>query len=221
MLRLALLAAASALAQFAPPAPPADPRVQLIPYDPNQIVPVGVAVGFASVVELGDDERAENIIVGNSAVWQVTANRQGDRVVIKPLPDATPTNLMVMTGKRRYLFMLYPGGGEQSAFVTRFTYPEAIEQQQEPTAVSLYRFQGDRSLFPVVMYNEGERTIVTWSKQTPLPAVFAIKRGSKEQLVNGRMVGDDFVIEGIAARYRFRRGGAEATAIRRVPKRRR
>ncbi|MFC7536514.1 TrbG/VirB9 family P-type conjugative transfer protein [Sphingomonas sp. GCM10030256] len=217
MLRLALLAALTAFTQVAPLPPPADPRVQLVPYDPQQVVPIGVAVGFASMVELGEDERIENIIVGNSAVWQITANRQGDRVVIKPLPEAIPTNMIILTGSRRYLFMLYPGG-EQSAFVTRFSYPEATEQQPDEVVVSHYRFRGDKALFPVAMYNEGQNTVVTWSKQTALPAVFAVQKGSQEQLVNGRMVGDNFIIEGIAPRYKFRRGDAEATATRRVPR---
>jgi type IV secretion system protein VirB9 len=221
MLRLALLIASTVLAQDVPPAPPTDPRVQLIPYDPNQVVSLGVGFGFASVVELGDDERIENIIVGNSATWQVTANREGDRVVVKPLADAVPTNMILVTGSRRYLFMLYPGAGEQSPFVVQFSYAAPAEQQPGEVLVSHYRFRGDRSLFPTVMYNEGENTVVTWSKQTALPAVFALQGGSKEQLVNGRMVGDSFVIEGVAARYRFRRGDDEAIATRRVPKQRR
>jgi type IV secretion system protein VirB9 len=227
MLWLALLAAATALvqpAELAQPVDPvpaqADPRIQLIPYDPGQIVPMGVAVGFASVIELGPDERAENIVVGNSAAWQVTVNRQGDRVVVKPNPDAIPTNLIILTGSRRYLFMLYPGGGEQSAFVTRFSYPEPAEQQPAPIAVSTYRFRGDKSLFPEAMYNEGERTVVRWSRQTALPAVFALQSGSKEQLVNGRMVGDDYVIEGFASRYMFRRGDQQAVATWRLDRKR-
>ena len=47
-----------------------------------------------------------------------------------------------------------------------------------------------------------------------LVAVFAID-GSKDSVVNGRMVGDNYVIEGVAARYRFRIGDSEAVAIRR------
>jgi type IV secretion system protein VirB9 len=205
----------------APPTQPIDTRIQLVSYDPNQVVPVGVGIGFASVIELGEDERVENIIVGNSAVWQVTANRQGDRVVVKPLVDAAPTNMIIMTGSRRYLFMLYPVGGDQFPFVTQFSYRSTAEEQSEEVAVSTYRFRGDKSLFPVAMYNEGENTIVAWSKQTALPAVFALRRGSKELLVNGHMVGDNLVIEGVADRYRFRLGDAAATAIRRVPKQRR
>jgi type IV secretion system protein VirB9 len=221
VLRLVLLAAATTFAQVAPPTQQIDPRVQLVTYDPNQVVPVGVGIGFASVIELGEDERVENIVVGNSAAWQVTVNRQGDRVVVKPLADAIPTNMIVLTGSRRYLFMLYPGGGDQFPFVTQFSYPSNSEQQSGVIPVSTYRFRGDRSLFPITMYNEGENTVVTWSKQTALPAVFALQRRSEERLVNGRMVGDNFVIEGIADRYRFRLGDAAATAIRRVPAQRR
>ena len=213
---MGVLALALLLAQPAPSAAPADPRIQLLPYDPDRIVSLPVGPGFAAVVELAPEERAENIVVGNSAAWQVTANRTGDRVVVKPLAGAMPTNMIILTGSRRYLFMLEPGSGYdgQSLFVMRFSYPEA--QQAAATIAppqSSYRFRGDKALFPRTMYNDGNRTVISWDKQAALPAVFALDRKSKEQLVNGRMVGDDFVIEGSAARYKFRFGNAEALAI--------
>lgn len=221
MLALALLLAATVLSQDPPLTRAPDPRIQVHAYDPDQVVTVNVDYGFASVVELGEDERAENIIVGNSAVWQVTPNRQGDRIVVKPLPDAIPTNMIVMTGSRRYMFMLYPGGGEQSAFVTRFSYPGSGDAPAMPAVAATYDFRGNRSLYPTRMYHDGRRTVVTWPKDAALPAVFALAKGDKEQLVDGRMVGNDYVIEGSAQRYRFRRGDAVALAVVRPARKRR
>lgn len=201
-----------------------DRRIQLLTYDPDQIVTLSVSPGFASVVELGEDERVENVVVGNSAGWQVTANRRGDRIIVKPLGSAGPSNLIVLTGSRRYVFVLDPFG--ETSFIMRFRYPQAVQAAAvAATAASAaplgYRFRGNKGLFPLAMSDDGRRTTIRWGEQNVLPAIFAMDDGRNEQLVNGRMVGNDYVIEGAAARYKFRYGKAEATAIRQTPKRRR
>ena len=84
-----------------------------------------------------------------------------------------------------------------------------------------YKFRGDKALFPLAMSDDGRRTVITWGEQNALPAIFAMNDGRHERLVNGRMVGNDYVIEGAAIRYKFRYGKAEATAFRQMPKRRR
>ena len=200
-----------------------DRRIQLLTYEPDQIVTLAVSPGFASVIELNEDERVENVVVGNSAGWQVTANRRGDRIIVKPLGGAGPSNLIVLTGSRRYVFVLDPFG--ETSFIMRFRYPQLV---QAAAAVATaaggaplgYRFRGNKGLYPLAMSDDGRRTTIRWGEQNVLPAIFAMS-GRQEQLVNGRMVGNDYVIEGAAPRYKFRYGKAEATAIRQTPKRRR
>ena len=195
-----------------------DPRIQLLPYDPNRIVTLGVSPGFASVVELAGDERVENLVVGNSAAWQVTANKRGDRVIVKPLPGASQTNMVVLTASRRYVFMLDPFG--QTSFIMRFSYPQPVQPVAAAVAPeTTYKVRGAKALFPLAMFDDGRRTVIRWSAGRPLPAIFAVN-GRQERLVNGRMVGDDMVVEGASPRYTFRYGRAEATAIRQTPKRR-
>ena len=195
-----------------------DRRIRLLPYDPDQVVTLSVSPGFASVVELAEDERVENLIVGNSSAWQVTANKRGDRVIVKPLAGASQTNMVVLTATRRYVFMLDPFG--DTSFVMRFSYPQPVQAAAAVVPEVTYRLRGDKILFPLAMYDDGRRTVIRWSAQHPLPAVFAIN-GTQERLINGRMVGDDYIVEGASPRYRFRYGGADATAIRQTPKRRR
>ncbi len=199
-----------------------DRRIQLLSYEPDQIVTLAVSPGFASVIELGQDERVENVVVGNSASWQVTANRRGDRIIVKPLGGAGPSNLIVLTGSRRYVFVLDPFG--ETSFIMRFRYPQPAPPAAVATAAGGaplgYRFRGNKGLYPLAMSDDGRRTTIRWGEQNVLPAIFAMS-GRQEQLVNGRMVGNDYVIEGAAPRYKFRYGKAEATAIRQTPKQRR
>jgi len=210
---LPILVASLATAQ---PLPTSDPRIQLLPYSADKVVTLDVALGYAAVIELSPDEAIDNLVIGNSAGWQITETRSGDKVVIKPMPGASPTNLIVLTDQRRYVFLLEPAAESQSSFVVRFSYlGDAPARSAGLNPVATYRLQGDRALFPQFMYDDGKRTTVTWAKQTPLPAVFTMN-AREEAVVNGRMVGNDYVIEGTASRYKFRFGDAEAVAVRRV-----
>ena len=209
---------------IAPQGSSSDPRIQLLPYNPNQVVTLSVSQGFASVVELAGDERVENLVVGNSGSWQVSANKRGDRVIVKPLAGAAQTNMVVLTASRRYVFVLDPFG--ETSFIMRFTYPQpvqpvaAVASVGSAAAETTYKLRGAKALYPLAMYDDGRRTVIRWSAGHPLPAVFALN-GRQERLINGRMIGDDFVIEGASPRYKFRYGPAEATAIRQTPKQRR
>jgi type IV secretion system protein VirB9 len=196
-----------------------DPRIQVLPYDADRVFTVRAATGFAVVVELAGDERVENIVVGNSGAWQVTANKRGDHLIIKPLGEAPPTDLVVSTEARRYVFLLQSAGqGEATPFVMRFDYPREAAAAVESVPAAQYKLRGDKALFPAGMSDDGKRTTVTWQADMPLPAIYATDEQGREAIVNGRMVGGSYVIEGVAPSYVFRLAKAHATATRRPVK---
>jgi type IV secretion system protein VirB9 len=191
----------------------ADPRIQVVPYAADAVVSLPVTLGYAAVVELGADEEIQNVVVGASAGWQVTANSGADRIIVKPLAGAAHTDMIVVTDVRRYIFMLDPGGASQDLLVLRFTYPE-VAAASTTAWKAAYKLKGAKKLFPTAMRDDGQRTVITWADQAALPAVFAIGDGGKEAIVNGRMIGADYVIEGISREYVFRLGDTEAVASR-------
>lgn len=214
----ALLLLAAAQVQLEPQPGPGDPRIQVATYSADQVLTLRVGLGFATVLELSPDERIENVVVGNSAGWQVTPNRRGDKLVVKPLPAAATTNMVVITDARRYVFLLEPDeGGGLAPYVVRFVYPDAraLEVVGGAAPVATYRFRGAKALFPAAMSDDGRRTTISWAARTDLPAIFLVDERGKEGLVNGRMVGGDYVVESVAARFVFRLGKARATATRR------
>ena len=216
MWRLLCSALAAAILECAAQAQASDPRVRVIPYDPGRVITLPVAAGFASVVDVAPDETVDSVVVGNSAVWQITETHGGKAVVVKPLAGAVMTNMVIMTDQRRYTFLLDPSpeGAMQTLFDLRFTYSQAAASSAQVGSAATYSMHGDKALFPLRMYDDGSHTTISWSPNAPLPAVFVID-GSKDSVVNGRMVGDSYVIEGAAARYRFRLGDSEAIAVRR------
>lgn len=199
-------------------AQPADPRIQVVTYNPDQVVTLSVTPGYAAVVELGADERVDSVVVGDSAGWQVTASKRGDSVVVKPIAAAPSTDMVVITGDRRYVFLLQSAGDGQAApFVMRFVYPEVVAAVLAiaPVPVASFRFRGAKALFPATMTDDGKRTTISWGRDMPLPAIFAMGKDGREAIINGRMVGGDYVVERVAERFVFRRGEDEATARRR------
>ena len=218
MMRGALVLAALVSAGMVHAQPPqfGGGQLQSIPYIPNQVVPLTVAAGYAVLVELSSDERIDNVVVGDSSAWQVTTTKQGNEFVVKPITASVVTDLIVSTSSRRYVFLLTPADGSGGGpFVLRFDYPQPWVPGAAATVAKVhYRLRGDADLFPAEMSGDGERTSIVWRNGSALPAVFALDDAGHEALVNGRMVGQAYVIEGNAKRYIFRRDKAKAVASR-------
>ncbi|MDE2435176.1 MAG: TrbG/VirB9 family P-type conjugative transfer protein [Sphingomonadales bacterium] len=198
-----------------------DPRIQTVSYDPAQVVQLKVVLGYTLVVEFGTDEQVRNVAVGNSAVWQVTANQAADHIFIKPLQGAVSTNLVVVTDSRLYNFELEATTftGLNQAYTIRFEYPAEASPDAKPTSSQvIYKFTGSRSLRPSDIYDDGKFTYLDWPQNAKLPAIFIVNSEGKEALINGAVRNGHYVIEGVGQRLVFRLGKAEAEAIRRLVK---
>ncbi|MGA9581100.1 MAG: TrbG/VirB9 family P-type conjugative transfer protein [Allosphingosinicella sp.] len=223
-LAVAALASAPLAAQVRPqPEAGGDPRFQSVPYAPNQIVMLEGAPGYQVTLELSPDEKAETIALGDSAAWQVTANRRGDLLFIKAISGAA-TNMTVITNVRTYNFDLSAGSPSSMAYTVRFTYPPPPAPPEEdladPAAEGRYRLGGDKALRPSEISDDGVHTYIRWPKDRALPAVYAVTDGGQEMLVNGMMREDDlFVIDSVTRKLVFRIDGNTATATRQRDKR--
>ena len=78
-----------------------------------------------------------------------------------------------------------------------------------------YRLKGDKSLWPIAMYEDGGKVHISWSATQAIPAVFALSDVGGEEMVDGYMRrGDVFVIDRICPRLIFRIDKVEAVAER-------
>ncbi len=225
-----LLAALAALpaplaAQVQPQPGAGDPRIQAVDYDPDQVVILYGAPGYQVTVEFGPDEQIENVAVGDSGAWQVTPNRRGDHLFVKPVQSGVATNMTVVTSVRVYLFELSPlyGPSSEMAYRVRFQYPAADSDSvadEAPLAAveGRYRLDGTRALRPSRISDDGRHTYIEWPPDRALPAVYAVDPDGQESLVNGAMRDDRFVIDGVARRLVFRIDRDVATAERVAPK---
>ena len=209
LLGLALCAAAPAAAQVRPTPGAGDPRIQTIDYDANQVFQIQAAPGYQVTLQFGADEIIENVAVGDSAAWQVSAPRNGGNLYLKPL-QPVPTNMTVVTNVRIYAFDLVPlpGPSPDMAYTVRFNYPSAAGPQQMAEAELIvegrYRLSGEQSLRPSRISDDGLHTYIEFPRDAAIPAVYAVDERGNESLVNGMMRDDLYVIDSVAPRLVFR-----------------
>ncbi len=225
---LALLTA-PLCAEITPRAGDGDAHIQTVAYDPQQVVGLHVAAGYAVTVVFSPDERVETVTLGDSAGWQVTVDRRADHMVIKPLGNPPPTNLTVMSDQRTYNFTLYGAGhgammgdGVQPYLVS-FTYPESLAEPVlavvAPPAPIRYKLRGDKTIWPATVTDDGAATAIRWPADQTIPAVYQQDERDHLALVNGVMQGGVYRVEGVHRRLVFVLGRARASADRVQPQR--
>jgi type IV secretion system protein VirB9 len=208
------------------PAPgPGDPRIREVLYDPNQVVQIRGHLGFAMAVEFNEDERIENVSIGDSLSWQVTPNRKATMLFIKPMAKTTPTSMTVVTSERIYTFLLIASDSKsvndaQTMLRLRFLYPpppkvetdaKPVHEEPDvnPAALNFdYRFDGNKALQPARVFDDGKATYFQFVEGRDVPAVFVIGADNKEETANTRVSGKYTIVDFTARTFMLRYGKA-------------
>jgi type IV secretion system protein VirB9 len=215
-------------------AAPADTRVRSVPFTPGKVVRFVGKPGFQSSIRFAEDERIENVAVGDSVAWQVTPNKRGNYLFIKPLVSGARSNLMVITDQRTYLFDLEASRGGQPIYALSFNYPAypapgSIEPpvppappvQQVVTATLMppqpvkldfaWSINGARSLRPSRVFNDAAAVYLRWPENVALPAILVPAPDGTESPVSYKMQGGYIVVEGRPQQIIIRRGRERVT----------
>jgi type IV secretion system protein VirB9 len=230
LLALPLLLPALAAAAQLPESGPEDPRIRAVVYDPAQVVLVKGHAGFEQMIEFAEGEKIESISLGDSLAWQVAPNKEGNRLFLKPVEPKAHTNLTVITDRRSYAFELVAvnllAEVDALSYVIRFRYPQdeeakvqaqlaaaAHDKQQEvtpdkkidPAAWNLdYTFQGDTTLAPLHVFDDGTFTYFQFREKQDAPAIFLVADGKNESLLNFHVSGKYVVVERIGKQFTLR-----------------
>ena len=190
-----------------------DPHVQTVFYEADQVIPLTGAVGWQMMIEFGEDERIENVAIGDSAAWQVTPNKRARALFVKPLSRKASTNMTVITSLRRYSFNLGVGArAAKTPWVVRFDYPALPPVPPPPPPLPPppiqldfgYAMAGDTGLLPGRVWDDGHQTYFEFGEETALPAIFAGGPGKDETLVNFSVRGRVVVVQQRAKRFTLR-----------------
>jgi type IV secretion system protein VirB9 len=213
-----------------------DPRVRSILFTPDKVVRFIGKPGFQSSIRFGPDERIENVAIGDSVAWQVTPNKRGDHLFIKPLVAGARSNLMVVTDRRTYLFDLEAPRSGQPIYALTFSYPDypapgsvpppaaapapvtpapqlAGVPAAPPKPLNLnfaWVARGAKSLRPSRVFDDATAVYLRWPEQTALPAVLVPAPDGTESPVSYRLEGGYIVVEGLPQQIIIRRGREQA-----------
>lgn len=126
------LAASSAVAEQSPRSAGYDERVQVVPYNPMNVVRVVGSPTNSTQIIFGPGEKITQVAIGDADAW--LAQPAGNLLFIKPTEIHLSTNMQVVTERpdgsnRSYQFRLIAAkrgaAGESAAiFAVTFTYPE-------------------------------------------------------------------------------------------------
>ena len=216
-----------------------DGRVRLVHYDADEIVRIVGKPGIQSTISFSADERIENVAVGDSSKWQVTPNRRGSLLFVKPLAAMSRTNLTVVTDRRTYMFDLVAGEkGSAPVYSMRFIYPDepqapalagppivtaaANQSQQSPGATLAklhfdWKSKGFKKLIPGRVFDDGSSVYLAWPTDRPLPAIQTVSEDKREGPVNYKVEGGYIVIGPVPSNLVLRYGDRHAVLWRSAP----
>lgn len=221
---LALGISAGAHAQIAslPEPGPGDPRIKQFMYDPDAIVAVRAAIGYEMAIEFNDDERIENVSIGDSLSWQVTPNRKATLLFLKPMSKGASTSMTVVTTARIYSFMLTAvdakGTNDPNAMLRlRFLYPQPQAPAYSPPPPPPpaprpedfnfdYKVSGAKTLAPVRVFDDSKATYFQFDPKKDTPAIFVLNADRKEEMANTRVSGPYTVLDLTAQDFVLRYG---------------
>ncbi len=226
-LLIVLAAGPTARAAQAPKAGLLDPRIRTVFYNPDQVIVLKGYFGYQMMIEFGADERIENVSIGDGVAWQVTPNKKANLLFIKPMEISGPTNMTVVTDRRRYAFELRSRarGGSSApdiAYIVRFLYPPeplppavaAIAPPAPPERRNTrYTYTGSRASLPSLVFDDGRFTYFQWPENVSTPALFVIGPDGGESLVNYSVRDGYQVVEQTAQKFILRDGKAVTTVI--------
>ncbi|MEM1195709.1 MAG: TrbG/VirB9 family P-type conjugative transfer protein [Pseudomonadota bacterium] len=114
-----------------------DKRIKTVIYDEASVFTIRGKVKVQTTVKFAEDERIENVAIGDSSAWQVQPNKAQSLLFVKPLAPSAVTNLTVVTSKRTYLFDLIASPRNSPLYVLQFRHPKLEQAKEEARLAAL------------------------------------------------------------------------------------
>ncbi|SHI11742.1 TrbG/VirB9 family P-type conjugative transfer protein [Pollutimonas bauzanensis] len=204
---------------------PKDKRIRTTQYDPTNVIVVPTVIGVATHIVLSDDEQYVTHAFGDASAYDFQ-EVGGKHLLFKPIARDADTNLIVITTKRNYAFLLQnkERGSGQEVYRLKLEYPDIEQAQSVAQAVSAqidqaltepgqainwqgYTMSGDQSLAPVNAWDDGAQTWLRFAPGQDLPAAYFVDADGNEVLANRHMAdAHTIVLHRIAAKWHLRLG---------------
>lgn len=225
----------AALALSPAPALAGDARLVTRAFSADEVVRVEGRTGVQATIALGEAERIDNVAIGDAASWQVTPNKRGNVLFVKPLAPRARTNMTVVTDRRSYYFDLVASPTARALYALRFTYADepaapasvpaggaeeaalVARPPADPAALNFaWERKGPGRLQPQRVYDDGQSTYLTWAAGVPLPAILVRDERGNEGPVNFAVRDGTIVVDGAPDLIVLRAGRDMATLQRKA-----
>lgn len=220
----------SALAAFAPGLAQAersprsfgeDPRVRYVWYSPVDVVRLDTNLGVITAVELGDGERIQSVLLGDSKAYDVNVLSDRNTIAIKPVIAAARSNLTIYTDRRVITFALTEGATRMPTYRVVLKYPaDKSSAAGVPATQSQWRdlgyaySGGSPSIRPLKVWNDGEATYFEFARGVR-PGIFGVNTDGFEVVLNSGTKGQVVRVPGVRNFYSVRIG-SDVVCIARI-----
>lgn len=223
MIRLAILllglglAAPVAAAQSVP-----DSRLRTMPYTADQPIALNIPPSSPLTVMLEPGERMLSAMVSDPAAFAVTLSAAADCLFIRTNQPDSRAMVTVRTDRRDYLLAIASAADQAPYYLAQIVpgIPAVTDAQasspidQPPVVPGRYRLFGNRELRPSDIRDDGQRAYLQWAPDQALPAIFAVDRLGREEMVDSYMRNGWLTIDRIYERLIFRIDKVKAEARR-------
>ncbi len=213
-----------------------DARVRTVNYDPDQVVAIVGSFRHAIEIQFGPGETITQAALGDTVSWQIAPVGNIVFLKPRERAGPTNMIVVTNAGgaPRTYHFNLSLGTG-QAMYGIRFRYPReeralaALEAQVAQaqaartietniTSIALdhaviegtrnlnYTVQGDTSLQPTEISDNGEFTVLRYPGHADIPSIFAVDVDGTETIVPYDVREDFVVVHAVYRQLRLRRG---------------
>lgn len=229
---LLLLVATPAAAQILPMPDPADPRAGTLVLPTEGVGRLTILPSSGLDLMMPAGERIDTVVLGDPSAFSARVDGSATTLTIRPLRAEARSTLSLMTSVRPYYFELEANEGPLAASRVRLApvltltplggsiaidMAGAVSEASVPAATFVtYKLSGDRSLRPVRVDDDGQRTTIEWAEGQALPATFGIGPTGDEEVADGHMRDGLYVLDRVWAELVFRIDNIKAGARRRV-----
>ena len=226
-----------------------DARVRTVNYDPDQVVTIVGSFRHAIEIQFGPGETITQAALGDTVSWQIAPVGNIVFLKPRERAGPTNLIVVTNAGgsPRTYHFNLSLGTG-QAMYGIRFRYPREesalaalqaqVAQAQAArtietniTSIALdhaviegtrnmnYTVQGDTSLQPTEVSDNGEFTVLRYPGHADIPSIFAVDVDGTETIVPYDVREDFVVIHAVYRQLRLRRGTTVLCVFNEAPPR--
>jgi type IV secretion system protein VirB9 len=207
-----------------------DNRIAILRYAPGAPAQLRAIAGVELTVLMPRGEHVQKVTVGDPSVVRVEVPGEHDGLIISALRPLNDVSLDIETEQQSYKFnvsVTYEGTvpwlirltkGGSMATNPLFNGRPALWTPPAIVTPGEWKLKGDKALQPTSIRDDGAKVFIQWPATQPVPAVFSLDDQGNEQMVNGYMRGDAFVIDRVFDHLVFRIDKAMAKADRDFPK---